>query len=70
MKTHIALAKLGHWNAHPLQSLSVKDVQTAATVHQYLGQTSASDHGVDYQSLPPGVATRAGWSDWSNVMAV
>ena len=48
MKTHIALAKLGHRNAHPLQGFSIKDIQAATTIHQHFSQSSAFNNWVDH----------------------
>ena len=53
METHVAGTESGHRNAHPFQRLSIQYVQTTATFHQDFGQSSAFNHWVDHQSLPP-----------------
>ena len=53
MELHVALAKLGHRNAHSFEGLSIQDIQATATIHQNLGQSGAPHDWVDDQRLPP-----------------
>ena len=53
METHVTGAEPGHQNAHPFQCFYIQYVQTAASIHQDFGQSSAFNNWVDYQNLPP-----------------
>jgi len=40
---------------HEGQSLSIQDVEAAASVHQHLGETGLGDDRVDDQRVAPGI---------------
>ena len=53
VELHVALTEFGHRNAHPLEGLSVQNVQPTSTIHKDFSQLGAPNDWVDHQRLPP-----------------
>ena len=60
MEIHVAFTESGHRNAHSFQCLCIQYIQTTATIHQNLSQSSTFDYWVDHQRLLP----RGGYMRW------
>ena len=52
MEWQLAGAELVQSDPHELQGVGVHDVESAAPVHEHLGEASVADDGIDNKRVP------------------